>query len=120
MEPVKIGLVGVGGMGRSHLRKLAELEEVKLVGVADVNQAAVDAAASEYGVPGYTSHKALIEESGAEAVLIAVPHPFHAPIALDAAARGLHVLCEKPIAVTVSEADAMIEACNKAGVLLGV
>ena len=120
MEPVKLGLIGLGGMGRNHLAKLKEIEEVKLVGVADVNEAAVAAVSAEYKVPGYTSHVRLMEESGAEMVLIAVPHPFHAPIAIDAAARGLHVLSEKPIAVTVSEADAMIEACKKAGVLLGV
>ncbi len=120
MKPVKLGLVGLGGMGRSHLKRLLELEEIELVGIADVNQAAVEAVSAEQRVPGFTSHVALMEESGAEAVLIAVPHPFHAPIAIDAAQRGLHVLSEKPIAVTVSEADQMIEACRKAGVLLGV
>src|SRR5439155_19835052 len=54
------------------------------------------------------------------AVLIATPHPFHAPIALYAIERGLHVLSEKPIAVTVHEADQMIDAASRAGVKLGV
>lgn len=120
MKPVRLGLIGLGGMGRSHLRRLADIAEIELVGVADVNEAAVKEVSAEREVPGYTDHRQLMEESGAEAVLIATPHPFHAPIAIDAAERGLHVLSEKPIGVTVSEADAMIEACRKAGVLLGV
>lgn len=120
MKPVKLGLVGLGGMGRSHLKRLLEIEEIELVGIADVSSAAVEEVSAEYQVPGFTSHATLMEESGAEAVLVAVPHPFHAPIAIDAAERGLHVLSEKPIAVTVSEADQMVEACRKAGVLLGV
>lgn len=120
MKPLKLGIVGVGGMGRGHVRKLSAVDFVELVAVADVVKETAHQVGAEYGLKAYTSHEQLLEESGAEAVLIAVPHPFHAKIACDAAARGVHVLTEKPIAVAVSEAEAMIEAARKGGVLLGV
>ena len=120
MEPLKLGLVGLGGMGQSHLTKEAALEEVTFTGVADIVRSAVDEVSSKYDVAGYYSYQELIDRGGCEAVLIAAPHPFHAPIALYAIERGLHVLSEKPLAVTVREADQLIEAAKKAGVKLGV
>lgn len=121
MEPLRIGLVGLGVMGQGHLeREHGKVPEVEFVGVADVRPEAVERASREHGIPGYPSAEALVDSGKCEAVLIATPHPFHRPIAERAASRGLHVLTEKPIAVTVSEADRMVEACRKAGVLLGV
>ena len=120
MEPLKLGLVGLGGMGRNHLEKEVALSEVRFVGVADVVRSAVDDASKRYDVPGYYGYQQLIDSGVCEAVLIATPHPFHAPIALYAIERGLHVLSEKPIAVTVGEADSMIAAAATAGVTLGV
>ncbi len=120
MEPVKLGLIGLGGMGQGHLAREIGLAEVKFVGVADVVPSVVAATSARYDVPGYDGYQSLLDSGTCEAVLIATPHPFHAPIALEAIRRGLHVLSEKPIAVTVREADAMIEAAARAGVLLGV
>jgi predicted dehydrogenase len=120
MEPIRLGLVGLGGMGKSHLAKENRLPEVRFVGVADVVRSAVDAASEQYGLPGFHGYQDLIDRGGCEAILIATPHPFHAPIALYAIERGLHVLTEKPIAVTVGEADAMVEAAARRGVKLGV
>lgn len=119
-EPLRLGLIGLGGMGRSHLEKENGLEEVRIVAVADVVTSAVDEASARYGVRGFYSHQELIDSGLCEAVLIATPHPFHAPIALAAIERGLHVLSEKPIAVTVGEADRMIAAAARAKVQLGV
>jgi len=107
-------------MGRSHLKGLLGADFVKVVGVVDVNRTAVDQVSQETGVPGFYSHQDLLDGAKPEAVLIAVPHPFHAPIAIDAAKAGVHILSEKPISVTLSEADAMIDAAREAGVLLGV
>jgi predicted dehydrogenase len=120
MEPLRLGLVGLGGMGRSHLEKEVALPDVRFVGVADVVKASVDEVSTRYDIPGYYGYQQLIDSGTCEAVLIATPHPFHAPIALYAIERGLHVLSEKPIAVTVSEADQMIAAAKRAGVTLGV
>ena len=89
-------------MGRGHLEKEQGLDEAKIVAVADVVPAAVQATREKYGVLGFNSYQELVDSGEVEAVLIATPHPFHAPIAVYAAERGLHVLSEKPIAVTVS------------------
>ena len=120
MEPLRIGLVGLGTMGRGHLEKEQALDEAKIVAVADVVRASVDEVRDKYGVRGFYSYQDLIDSGEVEAVLIATPHPFHMPIALYAAERGLHVLSEKPIAVTVSEADRMVRAAADARVKLGV
>jgi len=120
MDPLKLGLVGLGGMGRNHLEKEVALPEVRFVGVADVVASSVDEVSARYGVPGFYGYQQLVDSGACEAVLIATPHPFHAPIALYAIEHGLHVLSEKPIAVTVGEADQMIAAAARAGVTLGV
>ncbi len=120
MSPVRFGIVGVGGMGGHHARMFGDLPEVQLVAVADVNPDTTQKVALETGARGFGSASDLLAWSEVEAVLIATPHLFHVPVALEAASRGIHVLSEKPIAVSVSQADAMIQACDEAGVLLGV
>lgn len=107
-------------MGRSHLEKEQALDEAKIVAVADVVQKAVDEIKDRYSVHGFYSWQEMIDSGEIEAVLIATPHPFHCPIALYAAERNVHVLSEKPIAVTVSEADRMVASAKEHGVTLGV
>ena len=120
MEPVKLGLIGLGGMGKSHLDKEVGLEEVRFTAVADARREVADEVGAKLGIPAYYSAEALIASGQCEAVLIAAPHPFHPPIAQQAAAAGLHVMTEKPLAVTVAEGDAMLAAARRAGVLLGI
>jgi len=119
MNPVRFGIVGVGGMGGHHAKTLGQMPETQLVAVADLNPDTAQRVASETGARAFSDSRALLE-SGVEAVLIATPHPFHAAVTREAATRGVHVLSEKPLAVSSSEADAMIAGCNEAGVLLGV
>ena len=120
MEPVRFGVVGVGGMGGNHARGFGEIEEGVLVAVADVNAETAARVAEETGATAFESAEDLIENGDIEAVLIATPHFFHPPVAEFAASKGVHVLSEKPLAVTVSAADAMVAACREADVLLGV
>ncbi|HEX5417210.1 MAG TPA: Gfo/Idh/MocA family oxidoreductase, partial [Chloroflexota bacterium] len=87
MEPLKLGLIGLGGMGRGHLDKESNSPLIKFVGVADVSRAAVDQIVN---IPGYYDPLELINSGTCEAVLIATPHPVHAPIARAAMRRGLH------------------------------
>ncbi len=117
---LRMGVVGVGGRGSGLVRAVAAVPEVELTAVADVVAAQAEKVAAQAGVPGHTSHVALLESGLVEAVLIGTPHPFHAQIAVDAAERGIHVLTEKPIAVRVAEADRMVAAARRAGVRLGV
>jgi predicted dehydrogenase len=121
MEPVRVGLVGVGGMGGSHLKATyGAIEEARFTALCDVNRAMLDEKSAQYGLPGFSDYKELVDSGLCDAVLIATPHPFHPPVAVYAAEHGLHVLSEKPIAVTVSQADTMIAAARDQGVVLGV
>jgi predicted dehydrogenase len=110
VEPVKFGVIGVGGMGAAHATYIAQLEETRLVAVADLNEKSAGRVAREHGVTAYTDYRQLIDAGGIEAVVVATPHPFHPEITEYAARAGIHVLCEKPIAVSVAAADNMI-AC---------
>lgn len=120
MEPLKFGIVGVGGMGAAHVDMMIEMAETELVAVADVNPETAQKAAEKSGAKAFGDYKELIQNGGIEAVLIATPHYFHPPVAEFAAQHGVHVMSEKPIAVTVSAADKMVETCKKHGVMLGV
>ena len=121
MEPLRLGLVGVGGMGSSHLQaEHGPVQEVRFTALCDVNQALLGEKSAQLGLPAYVDYRAMIDSGVCEAILIATPHPFHAPGAIYAAERGLHVLSEKPIAVTVAEADAMLDAARVHDVRLGL
>lgn len=120
MSNVKFGVVGVGGMGGSHAKNIGQQEGCEVVAVADVNEETARRVADECGARPFTDYKKLLRDGGVDAVMIATPHYFHPPIAEHAAKRGIHVLTEKPIAVSVAAADKMIEACKKNNVLLGV
>lgn len=120
LEPVKFGVIGVGGMGGSHARNLRDVAEVEVVAVADANEEMARQVGAEIGAQSYSDYKALIRAGEVEAIIIATPHYFHPPIAIYAAQRGIHVLSEKPVAVSVAAADKMVAACDKAGVKLGV
>ncbi len=113
MDRVRIGVVGVGGMGSSHARKLKEVDEAILTCVCDSNPQTARAVGEELSVPWHTDHRQLVDSGQADAVIIATPHWFHPEIAVYAMEKGLHVLCEKPIAVTVSGADAMVKAARR-------
>src|SRR5690242_9532405 len=99
LKQLRAGVVGVGYLGRFHAQKYAQLEGVELVGVVDANEAAAAKCASELGVPAFRDHRELLDKT--DAVSIAVPTPLHHAIATEFLTRGVHVLVEKPIAVTV-------------------
>lgn len=114
MRKVKLGVIGLGGMGSSHLKYLTQMETVEVVGVCDVVHEKADKTAALYHTKAYYSHTELFDKSGIEAVLIAVPHYDHTPISIDAFYKGIHVLCEKPIAVHVNDAQKTIDAYESA------
>lgn len=114
-DKVRIGVIGTGGMGSGHCNIIPEIPEVEMTAICDVNAAVRENIATKYNVPGFAKHTELLDSGLVDAVIIATPHYFHPPIAIDAFARGLHVLSEKPISVTVSAADAMIKAARESG-----
>lgn len=121
MEKVRFGVAGVGGMGEGHCNYLRDrVPEASLGAVYDVNAERAQAVGDKFGVPGYHNLEAFLNSGSFEAVLIATPHYFHADIAVQSFQRGLHALSEKPISVTVSQADGMIEAARQSGKLFGI
>ena len=111
---LKIGLIGAGAMGRRHLEALARDERARVVGVADAVEAAARSAAAEAGARPCRD-LADLAEAGAEAVFVTLPNAFHAPVVLEALDRGLHVFCEKPMAITLADGRAVAARARRAG-----
>lgn len=116
---IGIGLIGAGRMGRVYARLLATgIEGARLVALADV-QVARELAA-HYGVAGYDDYRQLLERRDIDAVVIATPTHTHVQVVCAAAAAAKHILCEKPLALTLEGCDQAIAAAQKAGVKLQV
>jgi predicted dehydrogenase len=111
---VKIGLIGLGNIGTVHKNYLKTMENVEIVGVCDIVREKADMYAQELNTAAYYNHNELLEKSGLEAIIIAVPHYDHTPISIDAFNQGIHVLCEKPIAVHVNDAKKTMAAYEEA------
>jgi predicted dehydrogenase len=120
MDIVRFGIIGVGGMGNGHAHNMPLIPEVRLTAVCDISPRALQAAMDDYEVPGFGTHTELLDSGLVDAVLIATPHYFHPPIAVEAMHKGIHVISEKPMAVQVSAADAMIKAAHETGVVFAV
>jgi predicted dehydrogenase len=116
-----MGVLGVGEMGRRHAENLRRLvPQAQLIAIADVDGARAAKVAAELEIEhSYASLEAMLERKDIEAVLIATPDKFHAG-AVEAAARaGKHVLCEKPLSLTVAEARQLLAARDRANVKIG-
>jgi predicted dehydrogenase len=113
-----VGVIGVGALGQHHARHLAQLHEVKLVGVCDLDIERAAAIADELGTSAFEDLDDLLERS--EAVTVAVPTPAHGEVGLRALERGVPVLMEKPLTATLTEADDLIASANRQGLQLQV
>jgi predicted dehydrogenase len=117
-QPLRVGVVGTGALGRHHVRILSSLPGAELAGVYDSRPEAAEAMAAEHGARVFPTLDALAGE--VEAAVVAVPTVAHAEVGCALARRGLHVLIEKPIAPTLAEADRLVEAAGAAGRVLAV
>jgi predicted dehydrogenase len=107
-------------VGATHALALRTLEESEFVATCDADFNRAERFAAEAGARPFTDVGAMLAEARPEAVLLATPHPLHAEAAILAADAGAHVLVEKPLAASLRDADAMLQAARKAGVTLGV
>jgi len=120
MKKVRIGIIGVGGMGQGYAETMKRIEEAELVAVCDCNENRAKEVAQKHGVECFVDYRKLIDSGIAEATIVATSHYFHPEISIYAMEHGLHVLSEKPISVTVSQADKMVEASKKTGKVFSV
>lgn len=123
MNVVKTGIIGIGNMGSAHFHSIlaGKIPGMTVTAVCDIDpekRSAVKAQAPELAVlEDYTE---LLKSSDTDAVIIAVPHPLHAKIAIDAFHAGKHVLVEKPMDITVSAAERLCAAAKESGKIFGI
>ena len=118
MNPVRVGVIGIGNMGWHHARVLSLIKDAELVGVADPDQARGTLATEQFGCRWFASYEAMLPE--VDAVCIAVPTLLHHRVGLACLEAGVDVLIEKPIAASQEEAADLIRAAEAAGRLLQV
>ncbi len=119
----RVALIGCGGIAQLHAKSLVDMEDVELVGIAEIRPDALASFGDEYGVPDdlrFANADDLCDASRPDVVVIATRADAHAKLSIDALNRGIHVLCEKPIAVDLIEADAMIAASERTGAKLAI
>jgi predicted dehydrogenase len=110
MKKIRLGVIGIGTMGRSHLNKLPMMKNVELTAVCDIVGERALKAAAEYRCPAYTDYRTLLRDKVCDAVLVVTPHYSHTPIGIAALKAGLHVLVEKPISVHKADCERLIAA----------
>lgn len=114
-----VGIVGAGAILPHHLEAIRVHDRLEIVGVCDSDPGRLAAAVSALGCPGYAEWRALLEREP-DVIVVLLPHHLHAPVALAALDRGCHVVVEKPMAGSVADCRAMLDAARRAGRILAV
>ncbi len=117
-DKLKVGVIGVGALGRHHARLYKENSKVELVGIFDVNTESAHNVGKEFDIPVYESWQELAEKC--DALNVAVPANYHHSSTIPLLKMGKHVLVEKPIAASVEEAEAMVNTAKENNVILAV
>jgi predicted dehydrogenase len=116
---LKVGVIGVGGIARTHMPGWAQSEHAEVVAGADISQEIVESFGQAYGVQRLTTDSSeLINDPDIDIIDICTPNMYHEPLAVAALEAGKHVLCEKPLAPTPAAVQRMIEARDRSGKLL--
>ena len=119
-EPLGVGLLGYGAIGRDHAASIAATAGLKLAAVCDLSAARREAAASEWPVNVHARQEDLLDDAGVGLVVVGTPPSAHASAVLAALRAGKHVVCEKPFALRAEEADCMIDEARARGLTLTV
>ncbi|MDP7289945.1 MAG: Gfo/Idh/MocA family oxidoreductase, partial [Phycisphaerae bacterium] len=116
-EPLGLGLIGCGAFGQFCLEAYSSIDCVRTVAVADVRTEAAESFGQMFSVPSYGDPADLIANEAVQIVHIATPPSSHHELVLAAARAGKHVLCEKPLAMNLDQADEMLDAVSAGGVI---
>lgn len=120
-EKVRIGIIGVGQIGKNHLRRYADIADVEVVAAADVNAAELARVAEQYGIKHtYASFRELLKRDDIVAVDVCMHNNLHAPATIAALEAGKHVYCEKPIAGAYIDGKSMVETAKACGRKLSI
>lgn len=113
---IKVGMIGCGTISRYHLRKTLELEEIEVVAAYNRGTKNREEFGKEAGLPSgslYSDYSKMIKHPDLDSVINCLPNSMHSNVSVEALEAGLHVLCEKPIATSLAEARAMVDAASK-------
>jgi predicted dehydrogenase len=117
--PVRIGIIGAGGIARSHIMAYQRLPDVEIVAIADIVPGRAETAAQEWHIPqAFNSHQELLALEQIDAVSVCTFNQAHRQPTVDALLAGKHVLVEKPLAATLDDAVAMIKTAHQTGKIL--
>ncbi len=121
MRPMRVGIIGCGNIARVHATAYQRLPMAELAAVADTAPGRASAFAEQYGGGiSYESVDRMLAEADLDAISICTPHPTHVELIEQAAAAGMHVITEKPMAMSLEAADQAIMAARRGGIKLGV
>jgi predicted dehydrogenase len=114
-------LIGVGQIGKSHVRRYSEMDSVEMVAVADINEPEANRVSEMYGIPSvYTDFRELLARDDIEAVDVCLHNNFHMPMTVAALRAGKHVYCEKPMAGAYIDAETMYAVAQETGLKLSI
>ena len=114
---IRFGIIGYGIMGKWYARIISESPRAQLVAVTSKSESSLQAARDTYGVAVYQDAEEMLDREQLDAVYIATPDPLHTPFAIAALKRGVHILLEKPMTMSLREAKAILETAKQSGAL---
>jgi len=120
MKNYKLAIIGCGKVAHLHAKAIGNLANATLAAVWSRTPASAEKFAAIYGAKSSNDITTMIRENNIDLVIVCNPHPFHREVAVEAALAGANVLVEKPLASTLEDCDAILNACRQAGVRLGV
>lgn len=120
MKTVKIAIIGCGGISKSHAMAIKDTPNARLTACYSKTPASAERFAERYGIKAFDSYEKLLQSAEVDAVALCTPSGEHTAQAIAAIAAGKHVLIEKPMSLTLEEADRLIEVADKGGVVVGV
>jgi len=118
MKKIRSGVVGLGAIGPTHVAAVSAIEEMELAAVCDIVPEKADKIAAQYGCKAYYDFDEMLKDDSIDLIHVCLPSGMHAKFGIKAAQTGKNVLVEKPIDVTLEAAQALVDACHKAGVVL--
>lgn len=120
MDTISVGIIGCGAIHSIHADAIIKNPKTKLVAVADIDENKAKKTSIQYGCEYFTDYKELLKQENIDVVHICTPHYLHAPIAIEAMRAGKHVLSEKPMSISVSDAEELIKVSEQTGKRLGI
>ena len=120
LKPLKVGVIGLGNMGKHHVRNYQEIDTCVLTAVCDLQQSIVDHFSTKYNCQGYTCVEDMLKHADLEAVSITAPTRFHFDLAKQVIHAGVHVLVEKPICDNIEHADELVALAKEKKITLMV